>query len=105
MTEQMDPLAVSAPEAARLLGISKPKVYELMNRDDFPAFRIGGRTLISVEGLREWVRAQSNKNTALSAATPRAATGKHNDRRVNTYPAPIISQSERDCDRGKHENF
>ena len=59
MSDKMEPLAVSAPEAARLLGISKPKLYELMGCEDFPSFKLGGRTLISVEGLREWVRRKS----------------------------------------------
>ena len=56
--DKLEPLAVSAPEAARLLGVSKPTVYQLMNRADCPAFKIGTRTLISVEGLREWTRKQ-----------------------------------------------
>ena len=59
MTDKLEPLAVSAPEAARLLGVSKPKVYELMARGDFPSFKVGGRTLVSVEGLREWVKKQT----------------------------------------------
>lgn len=59
MSDKLEPMAVSAPEAARLLGVSKPKVYELMNRADFPAFKLGGRTLISVDGLREWIRNQA----------------------------------------------
>lgn len=59
MSDKLEPLAVSAPEAARLLGVSKPKVYELMGRADFPSFKLGGRTLVSVDGLREWVRNQS----------------------------------------------
>lgn len=57
----MEPLAVSALEAARLLGVSKPTVYQIMNREDFPAFKVGTRTLISVEGLREWIRKQVNE--------------------------------------------
>lgn len=59
MTENMEPLAVSAPEAARLLGVSKPTIYKYMNREDFPAFKLGGRTLISVDGLRAWVKKQA----------------------------------------------
>ena len=55
----LQPFAVSATEAARLLGISKPVVYRLLERVDFPRFRIGTRLLIPVEGLREWVRRQS----------------------------------------------
>lgn len=63
MAEQMKPLAVSAVEAARLLGVSKPTVYELMNQSDFPSFKLGRRTLISVDGLRDWVRAQAEKGS------------------------------------------
>ena len=59
MPDKLEPLAVSAPEVARLLGISKPKVYELMGQEGFPSFKLGGRTLVSVDGLREWVRNQS----------------------------------------------
>lgn len=57
--EEIEPMAVSAAEAARLLGVSRPKVYELLNREDFPAFKLGGRTLISVDGLRRWVERQA----------------------------------------------
>lgn len=56
--EHIEPIAVSASDAARLLGVSKPKVYELINQEGFPAFKLGGRTLVSLDGLREWVRKQ-----------------------------------------------
>ena len=56
---RIEPFAVSATEAARLLGISKPTVYTLMERADFPRFKVGTRVLIPVDGLREWVRRQS----------------------------------------------
>lgn len=58
-TVRLDPLAVSAEEAARLLSVSKPKIYELMAAADFPAFKLGGRTLVSVDGLRAWVAKQT----------------------------------------------
>lgn len=51
-------VAVSVKETARMLGVSVPKVYELMHRADFPMFKVGGRALISVAGLQEWVNAQ-----------------------------------------------
>lgn len=54
-----EPIAVRSTEAAQLLGVSRPKIYELAARDDFRgAFKFGGCTLFSVEALREWVRAQ-----------------------------------------------
>ena len=62
MSNKLEPLAISALEAARLLGVSKPKVYELMGRAGFPSFKVGGRTLVSVAGLREWVKKQTEVN-------------------------------------------
>ncbi len=56
---QHEPIAVRSSEAAELLGVSRPKIYELAAREDFKgAFKFGGCTLFSVEALREWVRAQ-----------------------------------------------
>lgn len=51
-------VALSVTEAAALLGVSRPTVYQLMNRADFPSFRIGARRLISRAGLERWVQEQ-----------------------------------------------
>jgi len=59
MPEQITPLAVSASVAAQLLGVSKPTIYQYIHRDDFPSFKLGTRTLVSVEGLKKWVEAQA----------------------------------------------
>ncbi len=53
------PVAISVSDAAKLLGISKPTMYQVIHQSDFPAFRLGGRTLISIDGLRDWVRARA----------------------------------------------
>lgn len=55
----LEPLAYSVNEAAKILGVSKPTLYKYVNREDFPSFKLGGRTLISADGLREWVRRQT----------------------------------------------
>ena len=59
MPDKLSPLAVSAAEAARLLGVSRPTLYTLLNREDFPSFHVGNRVLVSVEGLREWIDRQT----------------------------------------------
>lgn len=56
---QFEPLAYSTDAAAKVLGVSKPTLYKYINREDFPSFKLGGRTLISADGLREWVRKQT----------------------------------------------
>lgn len=48
-------LAYSLTETAEVLGVSRPTVYTLIKRPGFPVFQIGGRKLVSVDGLREWV--------------------------------------------------
>lgn len=53
-----DKLALSVTEAAQVLGVSRQTMYSLIHRADFPSFQMGGRRLISTEGLREWVRKQ-----------------------------------------------
>lgn len=57
----VDKLAYSAAETAQILSVSRPTVYALMKRADFPIFKLGTRTLVSAEGLREWVKVQAGK--------------------------------------------
>ena len=54
-------------ETAKVLGVSRPVAARLTHRADFPAFRVGGRVLISAEGLREWIRKQANSGGDTSA--------------------------------------
>lgn len=51
-------IAISVPRMAELLSISRPTAYQLARRADFPAFSVGGRTLVSIQGLIAWVAAQ-----------------------------------------------
>lgn len=49
------PLFVSTLEAARLLGLSRTHVYELLDRGDIESRRIGRRRLVKVSSLHEFV--------------------------------------------------
>ena len=53
-----DKIALNVSEVADALGVSRPVVYQLMRRADFPAFKIGRRTLVSRSALEEWVNKQ-----------------------------------------------
>ena len=55
----MEKIAISVPKAAEMLGMCPKTVYQLTRRADFPAFKAGNRTIISVEALREWVRSEA----------------------------------------------
>lgn len=59
--DKLTPLAVSATEAARLLNISRPTLYQYIDREDFPSFRLGGRVLVNVAGLQAWIDRQTEK--------------------------------------------
>lgn len=57
----LTPIAISVSEAAQLLGVSRPKIYQLMQQEHLPSFKAGTRTLIPVAALHEWVAAQAAK--------------------------------------------
>jgi len=49
-------LAVSVTEAAALLGVSRPTIYALLERDGgLPSLRVGRRRLIPMAALERWI--------------------------------------------------
>ena len=46
------PLAYSPKEAARLMGISKTKIFELIKNKTLESFKYGGRRLITLEAIK-----------------------------------------------------
>ncbi len=53
-----EPLTVSVPEAARMLGVSRSTVYELVRRGALPAVRVSPRrTVLHRARLLEWIDA------------------------------------------------
>lgn len=57
----MTNVTISIAQAANLLGVSQPTMYQLARRADFPAFRVGKRLLVDVAGLETWVHKQSGQ--------------------------------------------
>lgn len=57
--EISEKIALTVQETADLLSVSVPTVYKLVKRGDFPALKIGGRTLVSRGRLIDWVNTQS----------------------------------------------
>ena len=54
-TENIERIGVSIQEAAKMLGISRPHFYPLITEGKVRTVRIGRRTLVSVQSLRELV--------------------------------------------------
>lgn len=59
-------LTMSVEEAAQQLGICTKIAYQLTHRADFPTIKIGRRTRVSREGLREWVRSQEQNRVEVT---------------------------------------
>lgn len=49
-------LALSVTEAAEALSISRRSLYNLIKTDGFPVLELGGRRVIPVDLLQEWMR-------------------------------------------------
>ncbi len=53
-------IALSVPEAAALINVSKTKMYEIIKRSDCDfAFMLGGRRLINRSKLEAWIDRQT----------------------------------------------
>ena len=83
MSKAVNKLTLSVTETADLLGVSRPTVYTLIRREDFPAFKVGSRTLIPYSGLVAWVEKQS---APADAATSAEAEDEDRRRRNDSYP-------------------
>ncbi len=55
----MEQLLLRVDEAARVLGLGRTKVYELVSSGDLPSITIGTSRRIAAEDLRRWVAARS----------------------------------------------
>jgi len=49
------PLAVRVPEACRLTGIGRSKLYELIGAGEIRIIKVGSITLIPLAGLRQFL--------------------------------------------------
>ena len=51
----LNPLAYSVPDAARLLGLSPRAIYNRIATGEIRSFKVGPRRLISRDSLREFI--------------------------------------------------
>lgn len=56
------PLALRAPEAARVLGISERALWTATNAGEIPHVRVGRTTIYPVDALRAWLEARAAKS-------------------------------------------
>jgi excisionase family DNA binding protein len=53
----MEPLIIRIPDACRMIGVGRSKLYELLAAGEIEAVKIGARRLILLASLREFVEA------------------------------------------------
>ena len=71
----MEKLTMTVEEAGKVLGVSRPTAYKLVQRADFHVVRVGHRLLVSTEGLREWVKKEAGAIKVKNKNPPRQAAG------------------------------
>lgn len=60
----MEPIALNVKEAARFVGLSRSRLYELISEGRVEARKIGARTIIPTESLRALVADAPEKRAA-----------------------------------------
>ena len=58
----MQKMTITVHELAAHMGISKPKAYELVRSDGFPAIKVGRRIVIPTDSFKHWLDLQSGKD-------------------------------------------
>ena len=53
-----EPISVRIPEAVRLTGLSRSRLYELMRSGDIEFVKVGSSTLILVMSLRRFIESR-----------------------------------------------
>lgn len=59
--EEKKTIAYDMKEAAAACGVSTGTMQMMVNREDFPAFRVGRRWVIPRDSLNEWLKRQAAK--------------------------------------------
>ena len=65
----MQPLAVSPNEAARLIGIGRTMLYAALSDGTLASFKVGKRRLITVEAIKDWLKAREVENSSGNGGT------------------------------------
>jgi hypothetical protein len=54
----MEPICIRIPDAVRLTGISRSRLYELIRSRDIETVKVGASTLVLVSSLRNFIEAR-----------------------------------------------
>lgn len=57
------PVMLNSIDIASCLGISRPMAYILLNREDFPTLKVGGRLIVNKYAFIRWIEENTRKQT------------------------------------------
>ena len=57
----MEQANLTVKQGQAYIGVGRKKMYELVNSEGFPSFRIGKKILINREALDKWMKEQVSK--------------------------------------------
>lgn len=63
-TENIVPIAVGVGEAARMLGVGRTTLYQLVAQKQLPSFTIGARRLFKRAELETFIEKEAARNAA-----------------------------------------
>ena len=64
MEKQDQQIAISVEEMGRRINLSRDVAYKLARSEGFPAVRVGGRIVVPIRELENWLADQARKGHA-----------------------------------------
>lgn len=61
-TNQFQPLALGIDDAARVIGVARSMLYEIVARGDLPSFKLGRRRMILAKELETYINRVAVEN-------------------------------------------
>ena len=62
-TNHLAPISVGIEEAARLIGVARSMLYEMIKNDEIQTFKLGRRRLVRVKTLEAFIKRQAQENS------------------------------------------
>jgi excisionase family DNA binding protein len=59
----MNPLSVGVEDGARMIGVTRSMLYEILAKGEIESFKLGRRRLILVKTLEAYINRQARENS------------------------------------------
>ncbi len=62
-TPQLQPLSLGIDDAARVIGVARSMLYEIVARGELPSFKLGRRRMILAKELEAYINRVAKENS------------------------------------------